>query len=129
MTNSAVGGDAADPGIAAFLWARSLADARLVYGMTPFSDTQVTAWCPAPPADVIGFASVTYASVVDYYKERDDRPQVGTMSALLTSELLLTQVAVLGRTFYFRSQAPAAADEAMAIRFNLAAANTKSDTR
>lgn len=129
MTNSAFGGVAADPGVAAFLWARSLAVARLVYDMTPFSDADEGARCPAPPAEVVGFAPVTYAGVIDFYKGHGDRPQVGTMTALLSSEFLLTQIAVIGRIFYFRSQVPDGADQAMAIRFNLTEAHTTSDTR
>ena len=110
----------ADPGIGAFLWARSAAASLLIYHRTPFDDNTEGPHCPPPPPEILGHPSTTYGSVIAHSKAIGIQPQVNASYNMHDGAFLITEVLTTpDRSYIYRSLNTPDNEPAMAIMFNL----------
>jgi hypothetical protein len=119
MTNAGFGSDD-DPGVGAFLWARSRQAARLTYGRPTLDDAGENAPCSPPPAEIIGLPSTAYGSVIAHAKSVGVQPEANAAYDMNDGSFLYTDLHTTpDRTYTYPSLNPAEDEVAMAIRFSL----------
>jgi len=120
MTNQFFGGTEDDPGVGAFLWARTLHVARLIYEGEDFDDAAEAGWSQPPPVDVLGFEPLNYGGVLRHAEACGIDPSAMASYNVDDGRFQFTTVdTAVDRAYYFRSRNTPGAEAAMALRFTL----------